>query len=175
MTIVKFCVFLFQIFLIMAETIFARKGKLKKRFDADAWALLKNKNGWEEISESSFETVENQQKKDAPPSGQKKVEVIKTAEPVENIANSNTVQEKQTVENEQKKRFVASDEFLSFAKKHFTKSILKDYFDRAEVNVPYKNNMSLDDLISLLAEKLFNDIDSAKTIFKITDVISSGL
>ena len=156
------------------ETIFARKGKLKKRFNADAWALLKNKNGWEEIGEEPA-IVENEQKKPAPPSGQKTVEVIGNNSVVENKINSKKSESDQVVVDEQKKQFTTSSEFSEFAKKNLTKSILKDYFDRSEVNIPYKNNMSLDELISLLAEKLFNDIDSAKTIFKIIDTNSSEL
>jgi hypothetical protein len=156
------------------ETIFARKGKLKKRFNVDAWALLKNKNGWEEIGEEPA-IVADEQKKPAPPSGQKTVEVIGNNSVVENKINSKKSESDQVVADEQKKQFTISAEFLAFAKQNLTKSILKDYFDRSEVNVPYKNNMSLDELISLLAEKLFNDIDSAKTIFKIIDTNSSEL
>ena len=155
------------------ETILARKGKLTKRFNADAWALLKSKNGWEEVLGSDapdFQIVRDQVRA-IPPSGQKQ-EIVKKVEIVENSVDKKTPEINQVTENEQKKKFTTSAEFSEFAKQKLTKSILKDYFDSSEVNIPYKNNMPLDELISLLAERLENDIDRAKIIFGISTVVS---
>jgi len=72
-------------------------------------------------------------------------------------------QSKQFVTNTAKSQIEPKEEFANFVKDNIFKSQIKDYFD-AE-NVPYKNSMSLNALITLLYEKL-GSIEKLKIAFK---------
>jgi len=143
----------------MAQTIIAQKGKLRKRFNLDSWNLLKDKNGWVEVEQSNQVVESSVVKRIVPNSGQKKDDEINQV--VENTAPANVPE--QFVTNTAKSQIEPKEEFANFVKDNIFKSQIKDYFD-AE-NVPYKNSMSLNALITLLYEKL-GSIEKLKIAFK---------
>lgn len=125
----------------------ATKNGQTKKFSDYAWKLLgKNRNGWEQVSDSIAKNIAN--KTELPDSGQKSVP---TKQVVENVVKENTSNEAQTVNNEV--TVDAKEVFISAVKEaSITKNQIKDFLDSKEVS--YKVNDSLETLSNILFEQL---------------------
>lgn len=130
--------------------ITAIKNGHKKNFSDYAWKLLgKNKNGWEQVSDSVAKNIVN--KTDMPDSGQKSaptkqvVENTVIEEEKDSTVNTSNALEEATVDGK--------DLFVKAVKESgITKAQIKDFLDSKEVS--YKVNDSLETLSSILFKQL---------------------
>lgn len=130
--------------------ILARKGDQEKTFTETAWKILgKNKNGWEQVSNSVAKNLAKPLAK--PETG----EVVEKAKPQ---TATNSLEE--TAKEETPKEAVEVDvkaEFISAVKeKNITKNQIKDYLDSKEIS--FKAGDSLDKLADVLYTALNGDI-----------------
>ena len=121
--------------------ILARKGDQEKTFTETAWKILgKNKNGWEQVSNSVAKNAN---------------QVVEKAKPQ---TATNSLEE--TAKEETPKEAVEVDvkaEFISAVKeKNITKNQIKDYLDSKEIS--FKAGDSLDKLADVLYTALNGDI-----------------
>lgn len=134
-----------------------KNGKVKK-FSEEAWHLLgQNKNGWElHEPNPSNQTVVNEIQT-APVKNE--LEESKTNQIVTNEVGTSTEDESnQTVVN-------SIEEFKSFASENLKRGTMKDYLDSK--NVSYKQNISNDGLIELIASDMNNNIETLKATFNL--------
>lgn len=149
--------------------IIAIKNGRTKKFSEEVWKNLgNNKNGWEKQSDSVAENTSK--KKPIPETGEK---ANPTKQVVENTVVKNEPVADQIVDNKLKGSDSVAEnndeksKFISLAKSNLTKSVMKDYLDLPEVNLPYKTSDSSEDLASILFEAFNGDIAALKAKFEI--------
>ena len=139
--------------------ILARKGDQEKEFTETAWRILgKNKNGWEQVSNSVAKNIATPKEKPD------------TGEAVEKDKPQTT---KNTLEEAPKEEATAPVEevdvkevFLKAVKENnITKNAIKDYFDAKAIS--YKAGDSLDKLADTLYTAMNGDVAELNTQFVI--------
>lgn len=137
--------------------ILARKGDQEKEFTETAWKILgKNKNGWEQVSNSVAKNINNPTSK--PDAGTKEKVDKPTTQTAENLAD------KKVEDNSSNVTVDVKAEFIKAVKAgNITKNQIKDYLDTKEKQ--YKAGDSLDSLIELLYTELNGDIAEATKLF----------
>lgn len=145
--------------------VVAVKNGKKKTFSDYAWKLLgKNKNGWEEISDLAGQPVVNEVVKTKPVVNPAIQEV---SNEVENTVSENVVSNEVGNKSEET---ATKESFIENAKaametEAVKRNQLKDFLDGLEVS--YKQNISNNDLLGLVADNMNNDIELFKSTFNI--------
>lgn len=141
--------------------ILARKGDQEKEFTETAWKILgKNKNGWEQVSNSVAKNIKDPAKK--PDAGTKEKVDKPTAQTAENLADKK-VEDKGESDSSNVTVDVKAEFVKAVKSGNITKNQIKDYLDTKEKQ--YKAGDSLDSLIELLYTELNGDIAEATKLF----------
>lgn len=149
----------------LSMSVIAIKNGHKKRFTDEAWRMLgKNKNGWIQIQDLSGEPVLNEVAK---------TPVVKSNEAT--VTNEISATQETAVTTEEETTSTVNDNsntesLIDFAKTQLENGLikrnqLKDYLDSKEVS--FKQSISNNDLIALVASQMNGDVEVFKAEFKI--------